>query len=266
NMDLFDQAGAAYPTQDWTWSDSLAAAKKISALGDDVWGMYNPIQFWEFYKVTQQNGGGLMTPDGKTFTINSKENVATLQYMLDRVYKYHVMPTRDEQADRPESDLFVDNKLGMWLNGVWAFNDLLTRADFPWGVEVEPGNIAKATHFFGNVGCISTTSKHPEEALKLLNFLATSPAAVDMRLDAQWELPTVADPAIMERYINDTPPENKIAVLNSLEYAVKPPALEEFAELTNIVNTRIEMARDGLLTAQEALDLAQEEAVANIKL
>ena len=107
NMDLFDQAGAAYPTQDWTWSDSLAAAKKISALGDDVWGMYNPIQFWEFYKVTQQNGGGLMTPDGKTFTINSKENVATLQYMLDRVYKHHVMPTRDEQADRPESDLFV---------------------------------------------------------------------------------------------------------------------------------------------------------------
>jgi multiple sugar transport system substrate-binding protein len=266
NMDLFDEAGAAYPTADWTWADSLEAAKKISALGDDIWGMYNPIQFWEFYKVAQQNGGNLMTPDGSALTINSPENVATLQYMLDRVYKHHVMPTKEEQADRPESDLFVDGRLGMWLNGVWAFNDLQQRADFPWGVEVEPGNTSKATHFFGNVGCISTTTKYPEEGLKLLHFLATSPEAVDMRLDAQWELPVVSDPAVMERYINDTPPENKIAVLNSLDYAVKPPALEDFARLQNIVNTKIEMARDGLLTAQEALDQAQEEAEANISL
>lgn len=266
NMDLFDAAGVAYPTKDWTWADSLAAAKKISALGDDIWGMYNPIQFWEFYKVSQQNGGGLMTPDGKKLTINSKANVQTLQYMLDRVYLHGVMPDKEEQADRPEADLFVEGKLGMWLNGVWAFNDLQRRADFPWGVEVEPGNTRKATHFFGNVGCVSKTTKHPEEAFMFLNFLASDPRVVDLRLEAQWELPTVSDPEIMKRYIEDTPPENKIAVLNSLDYAVKPPALEQFAELSNIVNTKIEMARDGLLSAQEALDQAQKEAEAQITL
>ncbi|MCF7933227.1 MAG: extracellular solute-binding protein [Spirochaetia bacterium] len=266
NMDLFDRAGVAYPTKDWTWEDSLAAAKKISALGDDTWGMFNPIQFWEFYKVSQQNGGGLMTPDGKTLTINSKANVETLQYMLDRIDVHHVMPSMEELADRPESDLFVEGKLGMWLNGVWAFNDLQLRADFPWGVEVEPGNLSKATHFFGNVGCVSKTTKHPEAAFKFLNFLASNPKAVDLRLDAQWELPTVSDPAIMQRYIADTPPENKIAVVNSLDYAVKPPALEQFAELTNIVNTKIEMAREGLLSAQDALDQAQKEAEAQITL
>ncbi len=70
----------------------------------------------------------------------------------------------------------------------------------------------------------------------------------------------------MKKYIENTPPENKIAVLNSLDYAVKPPALEQFAELSNIVNTKIEKARDGLLTAQEALDMAQKEAEATIKL
>jgi len=43
NMDLFDEAGAAYPTADWTWADSLEAAKKISALGDDIWGMYRRV-------------------------------------------------------------------------------------------------------------------------------------------------------------------------------------------------------------------------------
>jgi len=266
NKALFDQAKTPYPTADWTWDDALEAAKDITALGDDIWGTYNPIQFWEFYKVVQQNGGSLMTADGKQFTINSPQNIETLQYMLDRVWKYHVMPTREQQANRPEGDMFVDGKLGMWLNGVWAFTDLKDRVKFNWGIEMEPGKLSKATHFFGNVGCISTTTKHPEETFKFLAFMASDPDVVQLRLDAQWELPTVSDPTVMERYLADTPPDNKIAVLNSLQYAVKPPALLQFSELTNIVNTKIELARDGELTAKEALDLAQAEASEKIKL
>ncbi len=266
NKDLFDQAGIEYPRQDWKWDDALEAAKEISALGPDIWGTFNPIQFWEFYKVVQQNGGSLMTPDGKQFTINSPQNVETLQYMLDRVWVHNVMPNREQQANRPEGDLFVDGRLGMWLNGVWSFTDLKNRARFPWGIEVEPGNTANATHFFGNVSAVSRTTKHPEEVFTFLNFMASDPDAVQLRLDAQWELPTVSDPSIMEQYLEDTPPENKIAVVNSLQYSVKPPALLQFGELTDIVNTRLELARDGVLSAQEALDQAQAEAAQRIRL
>jgi multiple sugar transport system substrate-binding protein len=266
NKELFDRANTPYPRADWTWDDALQAALKISALGKDIWGTFNPIQFWEFYKVVQQNGGGLMTPDGKELTINTPQNVASLEYMLDRMWKYHVMPTVEEQAGRPEADMFVDGKLGMWLNGVWAFTDLKDRVKFPWGIEMEPGNLTKATHFFGNVGCISTTTKYPEETFKFLTFMATDPDVVQLRLDAQWELPTVGDPTVMQRYLADTPPDNKEAVLNSLQYAVKPPALLQFSELTNIVNTKIEQARDGQLTAKQALDQAQAEAREKIRL
>ncbi|GAB6090761.1 ABC transporter substrate-binding protein [Spirochaeta dissipatitropha] len=266
NKDLFDQAGVDYPTADWTWEESLEAAQRISSLGDDVWGAFNPIQFWEFYKVVQQNGGSLMAEDGSRFTINSPQNIATLQYMIDRVWKHKVMPDREQLANRPEGDLFVEGKLGMWLNGVWAFTDLRNRVSFPWGIEVEPGNTSKATHFFGNVAALSNSSKNPEAAFRFANFIASDPRAVQLRLDAQWELPTVADPAIMDQYISDTPPENKIAVVESLQYAVKPPALEQFSELTNIVNTLIEQARDGLISPKDALDRAQEEATARIRL
>ena len=31
NKDLFDQAGVAYPTDEWTWADAQAAAEKIKA-------------------------------------------------------------------------------------------------------------------------------------------------------------------------------------------------------------------------------------------
>ncbi|MCA9889698.1 MAG: extracellular solute-binding protein, partial [Anaerolineae bacterium] len=56
NADLFDAAGVDYPTAEWTWDDATAAAEAISALGDDTWGLFSPVQFWEFYKKAAQNG------------------------------------------------------------------------------------------------------------------------------------------------------------------------------------------------------------------
>ena len=42
NKDLFDQAGIDYPTDDWKWEDAMAAAEKIRALGDNIFGYYHP--------------------------------------------------------------------------------------------------------------------------------------------------------------------------------------------------------------------------------
>lgn len=266
NKDLFDAAGASYPQEDWTWKESLEASKKIADPENDLWGTFNPVQFWEFYKVTQQNGGGVMTPDGSKFTINSPQNLETLQYMVDRIQKHHVMPSDTELAGRGDWDLFVDGKLAMISTGVWAFTDFANRCEFPWSVEVEPGNTNKATHFFANVACLSRDTENDLEAVKFLNFIASDPLSVQMRLDAQWELPTVKDASLMEQYLAITPPDNKIAVFNSLEYAVKPPALEQFQELVEILNPRLEQVRLGMLEPKEALDAAQKEAEAKIKL
>ncbi len=57
NKDLFDQAGVSYPTDDWTWDDAMEACEKISVRGDDIYGIYQPITFNEFFKVAAQYGG-----------------------------------------------------------------------------------------------------------------------------------------------------------------------------------------------------------------
>ena len=57
NKDLFDQAGLDYPTNDWTQDDVQAAAEAIRALGDDIYGIYQPVTYNEFYKVAAQYGG-----------------------------------------------------------------------------------------------------------------------------------------------------------------------------------------------------------------
>jgi multiple sugar transport system substrate-binding protein len=164
NKDLFDKAGVAYPTADWTWKDELAAAQKLTDANAGVWGDYAPIQFWEFYKTIAQNGGSIFNAGKSQVTIDSPQNVETLQWMIDKVNKYHVTPTDAEMAGQGDGDLFKAGKIAMLRTGIWMFGDFGANARFNWDIQLEPGNTAKAHHFFANGVAVSSTSQHPKEA------------------------------------------------------------------------------------------------------
>src|SRR5690554_4108913 len=266
NKDLFDQANVPYPTSDWTWADQLDAATKIRALGEDIFGIFQPIQFHEFYKVVRQNGGSLFNEDMTKFTVNTPENVETLQYMVDRVQLHNVMPTEEQLSGMGDWDLFAAGRLGMLVTGSWTFPYMMENCDFDWDIAVEPGNTAKATHFFANGLVIGRGTKHPEAAFRWIEFLSTSREAAEIRVKAGWELPAVTHTDIMEMYAATTPPENKAAVFESLQYLVTPPVVEQFAELSDIIGRYLGEARDGFMSPQEALDAAQMEVEARIAL
>jgi len=264
NKALFDQAGVSYPTDDWTWADEQAAAVKIRALGEDIWGTYQPVTYNELYKTVKTNGGSLVSADGKTFTMNSAENIATLQMMLDRVCgDARVMPNTEDLAGRGDWDLFKSGNLGMIHTGIWAFTDFATNiTDFDWDIAVEPGNVTHAAHFFANVACINKDSKNKEAAFKFINYMASNEAVVKMRLDAQWELPTIADEALMAQYLEQTPPENREAVMKSLDYAAAPPTLLKYSEVVDVMTPILESAVINNTPAADVLNQIQEEVVA----
>lgn len=260
NRDLFDQAGIAYPTDAWTWADAQAAAEKIRALGDDIWGYSQPITYNEFYKSIVGNGGSITNADGTAFTVNSPENVAVLDAMIARVRgEKHVMPTAEEMAGRGDWDLFVEGKLGMIITGIWAFPYFTENCKFGWDVVVEPGFKDKATFFFANVNCVSPSSDKQEIAAKFADAMGSDPDIVQLRLDASWELPPIADQAKLAQYLTITPPDNRAAVFASLDYAVAPPALLEAAAATEIINTVLSTLESNDMTAQEALDEIQAQ-------
>lgn len=260
NKDLFDQAGIAYPANDWTWADAQAAAEKIRALGEDIWGYSQPITYNEFYKSIAGNGGSITNADGTAFTVNSPENAAVLDAMIARVRgENHVMPTAEEMAGRGDWDMFVSGNLGMIITGVWAFPYYTENCAFPWDVAVEPGFKDQATFFFANVNCVSPSSKYQEAAAKFVDAMGSDPEIVQLRLDASWELPPISDQAKLAQYLTVTPPDNRKAVFDSLDYAIAPPALLESAAVTEIINTVLSTLETNDMTAQEALDEIQAQ-------
>lgn len=266
NKDLFDRAGVAYPTADWTQDDLQTAAEKIRALGEDIFGIWQPITYNEFFKVVKQYGGALLNEDKTEFTINSPENLKAAQSLVDRVLVANVQPNAVQQGGMGDWDMFMSGRLGMIPTGIWAFQTFTEGCDFAWDIAVEPGSTQKATHFFSNCVVMNPETEHKEEVATWLAWLASSTSSADIRLAAGWDLPALKDLNALSSYLEITPPDNREAVFDSLDYLVMPPVIEDYALMSDIITQKLAAASEGTITAQEALDQAQAECAAQIKL
>ena len=266
NKDLFDQAGVAYPTADWTQDDLQAAAEAIRALGDDIFGIWQPITYNEFFKVAAQYGGALLNEDKTEFTINSPENIRAAQALVDRVLVSNVQPNTAQQGGMGDWDMFMSGRLGMIPTGIWAFQTFTENCGFDWDIAVEPGSTRKATHFFSNCVVLNPESKNREAAATWLAWLTSSTKSAEIRLEAGWDLPALSDMDALASYLEITPPENREAVFESLNYLVLPPVIEDYALMSDIIGRYLAAAADGTMTVEDALNAAQADCEAQISL
>lgn len=266
NKDLFDQAGVEYPTNDWTWTEVMEASEKISALGDDIYGIYQPITFNEFFKVAAQYGGGVLNEDKTEFTINSAQNIEAATMMVSKITETNVQPNESQMGGLGDWDLFESGRLGMIPTGIWAFGTFTDACDFNWDICVEPGGTQKATHFFSNALVVNAESDKKEAAATWINWLASSDVSAQMRIDAGWDLPAINNDAVLAGYLKITPPENRQAVFDSLDYLVTAPIIEDYALMSDIITNKLSLAATGEISVEEALNQAQEECTAQISL
>lgn len=258
NKDLFDQAKVKYPTADWTWKDAAEAAKAIRALGKDTWGIYSPVQFWEFYKKAAQNGKcSFFNQDMTESTINSPDCVSTLETMVSFM-KDGLMPTQADLSGVSDSELFTSGKVGMLVTGIWMFS-AFKDVPFKWDVEIEPALNQHAHHFFANGIAVSANTKNADAALKWAQYLTSSETAATVRVNSGWELPALDKPEYFKAYLEQTPPANRAAVFKALESVVTPPVIVRQNEMQDAVNNLLTQVVDGQLSAQDALDQAKTQ-------
>jgi multiple sugar transport system substrate-binding protein len=256
NKDLFDAAGVSYPTTSWTWADELAAAQKLTDKSKGVYGDFQPIQFFEFYKVLAQNGGKFLSSDKKKATFNDQAGIDAATWLVSKVGK--VMPTDAQLGSQNDESLFKSGKLAIWHAGIWEFAPMAA-VPFKWDIQLEPGNVTKAHHFFSNAVVASSKTAHPAEAWQWLRFLTSSSDAVKTRLAASWELPAVADQSQFSSYLQQTPPANRAAVFKALDNIVVPPVIDQEAKMQDIVSKALDKAKLGQETIKQALDDAASQ-------
>jgi len=259
NKDLFDAAGVAYPTSDWTWADEKAAAEKLTDTAAGVWGDYQPISYYEFYKAVVQAGGQFLSDDGTSVAFDSPEGIAAAKFLVGK--SGTTMPTAEQGAGTPDFDtsLWADGKLAMWRSGIWMFG-AAADSTFAWDIVVEPGDAQDASAVFSNAVAVSANSSKKEAAQKFAEFLTSSQVMVDTRLKAGWELPAISDTALLATYLDQGAPANRQAVFDSLDGIALPPVIgDNQAEMQDIVGAELNEAAAGRKSVEDAIASAASQ-------
>ena len=228
----------------------MAAAKKLTNASKGIFGDYQPIQFYEFYKVLAQIGGSFFNATKTKATFDSPAGIAAASWLLSKPGT--VMPTPEQQGGLADDAMFKLGKFAMWHNGIWQFA-AMKDAPFQWDVVVEPAGKVKANHFFADTVVASSKTSHPKEAWAWLKFLAGSHDSVKARLGSSWKLPPVKDKAAFAAYLKQRPPANRQAVLDALDNPVLTPTIKAEAQLQDIVGKALQKAELGQVSAAQAL-------------
>ncbi|MBH0083188.1 sugar ABC transporter substrate-binding protein [Salinibacterium sp. SWN167] len=258
NADLFDAAGLDYPTSSWTWADEQAAAEALTDSASGTWGDHQPVSFYEFYKVLDQNGASFLSDDGTSVAFNTAAGIEAAEWLTDK--SGTVMPTIEEGQGTADFDtnLFLEGKLGMMHSGVWVFG-ALADAPFAWDIAVEPGNTQQASAVFSNAVGVSAASDHIAEATAFAEFLTSSQTMIDVRLDSGWELPPTSDEDQLAVYLTKDTPANRQAVFDSLDTIALTPLVENGQqEMQDIVTEELIEAQAGRKSVADALASAEE--------
>ncbi len=176
NVDLFVKAGLDPMNPPKTWSEVLEAAKKINALGEDIYGFglpagehYSPWQQW-FLPAVWGNGGHVVCGENYDKACFNSPRVKEAAKFYQELSKYAL---KSKQADIEKA--FGEGRVGMYVGGQWVIGFLnSTYPNLNYWITLIPKPDKGGFHASfagGEVLAITTQSKHVEAAKKLAYFL-----------------------------------------------------------------------------------------------
>lgn len=173
NKGLFEKAGIKEPPK--TWAETLDAAKKVDALGDDIYGIgiqgkdLDAEGYW-FYTLWT-HGGQVIGADGKS-GFASPEAIAATNTYVDFIKANVTQPGVTGSSREDLQNLFVAGKLGMVMSGPWFNAQLADQGkDVQYGIAEIPIATTQATYGVTDTISILESSKVKPQAMKFLEYI-----------------------------------------------------------------------------------------------
>jgi len=279
NVDLLKKAGLDAPKAGYTWDDLLKMAQKLTldANGNDStsakfdpkhikqWGLGIPAGWgdtlWDrgLEPLLFQNGGGLVSADGKTTTgiMNSDATIAALQWYADLFNKYHVSPTHDDFASFNGADLFQGGQVAMLWNGDWAADGYTAVKGFNFGLAELPTGPKGAANVLCWAGfAMNAKSANKDNAWLFMKYITAGDGAKQF---ANYGLPSLK--ALADDIKTKAP--YKAAVFSSLDHLQSLPDFTTIKYgdcVAKFFKQELDTALKGTATVKDAMNKAASEA------
>jgi multiple sugar transport system substrate-binding protein len=267
NKSVFDAAGVAYPTNDWTWDDFRNAAKKLTDPAKGVFGSGFSVSgsedtTWHLWPLLWQNGGSVLSGDGSTATFNSDAGVKALDTLRAMAVDDKSMYL--DQTDEKYPQLMYDGKVGMIIGGPWLLYDLKTK-NVKYGVTILPGTNGDHQTVSGPDVWVAFDHSDAARAKATEDFLLwLTSAPVDERWNlAYGNLPLRSSeegsPAF-QKWVTDYAPGAQVFFDNLKNAKTPRPTVEGYTELSQYVGQAVAKVLQGQASSKDALDEAASKS------
>lgn len=185
NKTMFDEAGVAHldvldRAGDWTWDSLVAIGKKLTRYDGDRIVQY-ALQDDSIQHPTARGAGWIAAAGGKIFDfpenptkfmMDEPEAIAGLQFMADLIWEHNIVPPQNilSQFD------FRQGRAAMRIDGTGSLErmDIAIGDRFDWDLGPRPmGPVSRGYYLASDMFGMSATTKHPEEAWRLLSYLVS---------------------------------------------------------------------------------------------
>lgn len=230
NKDMFLKKHIPFPKQNWTFDDFLQTSKKLT--DKNTFGISFEEDPLFYLPYLMSNGGGFLPEE-----INKAESQEAINFYADLRNKYHTAPKKNESASATMAQLFLQERIGMYLSGRWMVPKLREEASFDWDIAQFPkGTKGSIVQLDASGWAISKSSKHKAEALKLINYLSDE-KSIEKYTQSGLIVPARKDVANSQSFLNGQKPKNAKVFIEIIETSKPTPVTVNYREiLDNLKN------------------------------
>jgi len=261
NKDMFDAAGVAYPTADWTYDDLREAAKKLTVVGSDgkttQYGFYSDL--WDMELIWSEAlwayGGDVINADHTKTLVGDAKAREAWQLFHDMMFEDKSWPDSNT-AGEYGGDPFLAGVAAMTTIGHWAVPGYAD-AKFKWDVAPMPkGPAGQATSVNSAGFVVGKASKNPDASFEFLKYVLSEPAQKRLA-ELGFACPVLQSVAESDAFLKQKTQIDQKVFLDSLAFAHMKPVFKGYDEWSSAIGDGMA----GIWTGEAELDPTLDEAV-----
>lgn len=259
NKTLFDKRKVPYPDRDWDWEKFVDTAKRLTRDMDgdgkiDQWGYLTNYGWFPEWLPWIWGAGGSVLDETKSYcVIDSPEAISGLKFYSGLALVHQVSPRVVEAkvAGMSPAQAFQTGRVAMHGAVPQVLRQFRDAKGFRWDVCLYPkGPKGRVSRYTSCPYVIFSGTKHPEEAWKLVKFLASP--EIERKLVKKFKFPVRKSVAYSDAFIRtDTEWDEKVFA-EAAEESMMQPLIPEYDEMRSIIQQIVDRVIVSDLTVEEA--------------
>ena len=263
NRDLFDAAGVAYPSDDWTWDEFLETAQALTADPDgdgltDQYGLGVDPSIFRLAPFIWQNGGELAVLESGLrpirLALDSRAAREATEWFVALQTEHGVAPDALAETAEGSESRFLNGRTAMFLNSRRGVPTARRIDGFEWDVAALPRQEREAGILHSDAYCMAAATQDKDAAWAFIEF-ANSPVGQAIVARTGRTVPSLIEVASSEAFLDPgVAPANSRVWLDTIDTLRTVPVMAAWVDVEELSGDELERAFYGQASVDEAIE------------